>query len=394
MEERVIFLVKKFESGQLATDEKTELLSLIDEYPSIVSAEITNMLNAFESAQATSDSKNVDFEKWNQVINHILSVDRLVTPKKRSIKIYYKWLAAAAVVVLALTVTLRIQNHSPKKHVFLTDIAPGGNKATLTLANGRKISLNDIANGELIKEAGLSISKTTNGQLVYNIEKNSAVADDQQVNVISTPNGGEWQIRLPDGSLVWLNALSSLEYPLNIGTTTVRKVKLKGEAYFEVAKDSKHPFIVETDKQKLEVLGTHFNINSYTNESLTKTTLLEGIVRISAIQNLNEYQVLKPGQQSVLSENGIEIKAVDTDESVAWKNGYFMFNNEKQESILRKIARWYNVKVEYADKEAKDVMYYGTVSRFDKISQVLRKFEQTGEVRFEMQGNKLIVYKD
>ena len=394
MEERVIFLVKKFESGQLAPDEKTELLSLIDQYPSIVSAEITNMLNAFESAQATSDSKNIDFEKWNQVINHILSVDRLVTPKKRSIKIYYKWLAAAAVLALALTVTLRIQNHSSKKHVFLTDIAPGGNKATLTLANGRKISLNDIANGDLIKEAGLSISKTTNGQLVYNIEKNSAIADDQQVNVISTPNGGEWQIRLPDGSLVWLNALSSLEYPLNIGTTTVRKVKLKGEAYFEVAKDSKHPFIVETDKQKLEVLGTHFNINSYTNESLTKTTLLEGSVRISAIQNLNEYQVLKPGQQSVLSENGIEIKAVDTDESVAWKNGYFMFNNEKQESILRKIARWYNVKVEYADKEAKDVMYYGTVSRFDKISQVLRKFEQTGEVRFEMQGNKLIVYKD
>lgn len=394
MEERVIFLVKKFESGQLATDEKTELLSLIDQYPSIVSVEITNMLNAFESAQATSDSKNIDFEKWNQVINHILSVDRLVTPKKRSIKIYYKWLAAAAVLALALTVTLRIQNHSSKKHVFLTDIAPGGNKATLTLANGRKISLNDIANGDLIKEAGLSISKTTNGQLVYNIEKNSAIADDQQVNVISTPNGGEWQIRLPDGSLVWLNALSSLEYPLNIGTTTVRKVKLKGEAYFEVAKDSKHPFIVETDKQKLEVLGTHFNINSYTNESLTKTTLLEGSVRISAIQNLNEYQVLRPGQQSVLSENGIKIKAVDTDESVAWKNGYFMFNNEKQESILRKIARWYNVKVEYADKEAKDVMYYGTVSRFDKISQVLRKFEQTGEVRFEMQGNKLIVYKD
>ena len=394
MEERVIFLVKKFESGQLATDEKTELLSLIDQYPSIVSAEITNMLNAFESAQATSDSKNIDFEKWNQVINHILSVDRLVTPKKRSIKIYYKWLAVAAVLALALTVTLRIQNHSSKKHVFLTDIAPGGNKATLTLANGRKISLNDIANGDLIKEAGLSISKTTNGQLVYNIEKNSAIADDHQVNVISTPNGGEWQIRLPDGSLVWLNALSSLEYPLNIGTTTVRKVKLKGEAYFEVAKESKHPFIVETDKQKLEVLGTHFNINSYTNESLTKTTLLEGSVRISAIQNLNEYEVLKPGQQSVLSENGIEIKAVDTDESVAWKNGYFMFNNEKQESILRKIARWYNVKVEYADKEAKDVMYYGTVSRFDKISQVLRKFEQTGEVRFEMQGNKLIVYKD
>ncbi|MFD2285749.1 DUF4974 domain-containing protein [Pedobacter petrophilus] len=394
MEERVKFLIAKFQSGQLAADEKAELLILIEEYPSMVSAEITNLLYAYEAAKEAEHSKSVDHYKWNQVLGEILSADRLLVVKKSPVKIYLKWLAVAAVLALALAVTLRIQSGKERQYVLATDIAPGSNKAILTLANGKKISLNDIADGDLIREAGLSISKTASGHLVYNVVNLADETDSNKTNTISTPNGGEWQIRLPDGSNVWLNAASSLEYPLNIGTAGNRKVKLKGEAYFEVAKDAAHPFIVETEKQKLEVLGTHFNISSYTDENATKTTLLEGSVRISALKNLSDYEILKPGQQSVLSENGIEINAVDTDESIAWKNGYFMFNNEKQVSILRKIARWYNVKVEYADKEAKDVMYYGTVSRFDKISKVLHKFEQTGEVRFEMQGNKLIVYKD
>ena len=160
-----------------------------------------------------------------------------------------------------------------------------------------------------------------------------------------------------------------------------------------MAKDKAHPFIVKTAKQELEVLGTHFNINSYPDEPVTKTTLIEGSVRVANLDK-SDTQILKPGQQSILINGGFEVKNVDTDEAVAWKNGYFMFNNEKQESILRKLARWYNVEIEYADQEAKNVMYYGTVSRFEKISKVLRKFEQTGEVRFDIKGNKIIVYKE
>lgn len=391
MEERIKFLVAKFNSGELSAVEKAELQRLVEDYPSMVSAEITDLLYASESNSELPAA--VDQHKWNKVLGKILAVDRHLTVKKSPVKIYLKWIAVAAVLALVIAVVLRIQTGGKNKDSFATDIAPGGNRATLTLANGKKISLNEIAEGELIREAGLSISKAANGQLIYHIEKNTSTADDTGVNVISTPNGGEWQIRLPDGSSVWLNAASSLEYPINIGSTTLRKVKLKGEAYFEVAKDSKHPFIVETAEQKLEVLGTHFNVNSYADENLTKTTLLEGSIRISEIINPAASEILKPGQESVLSATGIRIKDVDTDESISWKNGYFMFNNEKQESILRKIARWYNVKVEYADEEAKDVMYYGTVSRFDKISQVLRKFEQTGEVRFDIDKNKITVYK-
>lgn len=392
MEERVKYLVSQFQSGQLATVEKTELLKLIEEHPTLVSDEIADLLKAFDSEQKPVALQKPEQDRWNLVVNRILSVDKPNVRKKYLYFNYFKW-ATAAVLLIGLATTLYFYHDTNRHRALATDIAPGGNKATLTLANGRKISLNDIANGELIKEAGLSISKTANGQLVYNIEKVGTTADDQGVNVISTPNGGEWQIRLPDGSTVWLNAASSLEYPINIALTPVRKVRLKGEAYFEVAKDTKHPFVVETPEQKLEVLGTHFNVNSYADEHITKTTLLEGSIRISDVNNTSASEMLKPGQQSVLSSTGIRINDVDTDESIAWKNGYFMFNNERQESIMRKIARWYNVKVEYADAEARDVVYYGTVSRFDKISQVLRKFEQTGEVRFEIEKDKLTIFK-
>jgi len=392
MEERVLFLINKFQSGQMVEAEKTELLLFIEDHPDAVSEEILNLLMAHDSLDTNDDEIQINHHKWDSILQKIVSVDHLKYQRKSSIPLYYKW-AAAAILILALT-SIFIYKIREKLPVFTTDIAPGGNKAILTLANGKKISLSDVANGNVIKEAGLSISKTADGHLVYHVMNEDQSTGGNETNTITTPNGGEWQIHLPDGSDIWLNAASSLEYPLNMGKASIRSVRLKGEAYFEVAKDSAHPFVVETEKQKLEVLGTHFNINSYADERTTRTTLLEGSVRISSRTNLGEYEILKPGEQSVLSAQGIKINTVDTDESVAWKKGYFMFNNEKQESILRKISRWYNIKVEYADEEAKDVMYYGTVSRFDKISQVLHKFEQTGEVRFEMQGNKLIVYKD
>ncbi len=388
MEERVNFLVQKFQDGQLEDVEKQELLTFVDEYPAVVSAEIMKMIADHENVK-----DEADMDKWSVIADRIVSVDRPHSVKKMKFSLYFRW-AAAAIFIVALTTVLTVYKEKKEVHVFASDIAPGGNKAILTLADGKKISLSDAANGDLIKQAGLSISKTADGQLVYNVEKTDRILDNAKMNTISTPNGGEWQIRLPDGSTVWLNAASSLEYPLDIGVDKNRIVKLNGEAYFEVAKDAARPFIVETEKQKLEVLGTHFNVNSYPDEHTTRTTLLEGSVRISDVKNLSASEILKPGEQSVLSGNGIKVNAVNTDESIAWKNGYFKFDNEKQESIMRKISRWYNVQVEYADQEAKEVMYYGTMSRFEKISQVLRKFEQTGEVRFDLKGNKLIVYKE
>ena len=386
MEERIHYLLQQFTAKTLSQSEREELLVLAENSTSLLSDEIVKMIIAEEE-----HAVDVVEEKWNPVLNKILAVDKPSRSPKRILMKSLKW-AAAAVVFIVFSFAAYLSLQKKKEHVFATDVAPGKNKAILTLADGKKISLSDAMNGDIAKEAGFSITKTADGQLVYNVAGSENV-NDSRLNTISTPNGGEWQIQLPDGSMVWLNAASSIQYSLNIGTAKQRVVKLDGEAYFEVAKNATHPFIVETDKQSVEVLGTHFNINSYKDERVTKTTLLEGSVRVS--HNItNESEVLKPGEQSLVSVSGMDIKEVDVDESIAWKNGYFMFNNERQESILRKVARWYNVEIEYADADAKEVMYYGTVSRFEKISKVLRKFEQTGEVRFDIKGNKVIVYKE
>lgn len=387
MEQRINYLLKQFTADALSPTEKQELLALADGNTSLISDEIVKMIMAEEEAGV----ETVEREKWDNVLNGILATDK---PKKapRSILLRpLKWVAAAVVLVV-FSFTAYLSLNKKKEHVFASDVAPGKNKAILTLADGKKISLSDAVTGDVAKEAGFSITKTADGQLVYNIAE-AENANDSRLNTISTPNGGEWQIRLPDGSTVWLNAASSIQYSLNIGTAKSRLVKLEGEAYFEVSKNKEHPFIVETARQAVEVLGTHFNINSYLDEKVTRTTLLEGSVRVSH-NDTKESEILKPGEQSLVTSAGINVKAVDVDEAIAWKNGYFMFNNEKQESVLRKIARWYNVEIEYADPAAKEVMYYGTVSRFEKISKVLRKFEQTGEVRFDIKGNKVIVYKD
>ncbi|RLJ77222.1 FecR family protein [Pedobacter alluvionis] len=384
--ERIHYLLQQFTAKTLSQSEKDELLVLAENSTSLLSDEIVKMIIAEEA-----NVVNVDEGKWNPVLNKILTIDKPTRSPKRILMNSLKW-AAAAVVFIAFSLTAYLSLQKKKEHVFATDIAPGKNKAILTLADGRKISLSDAMKGDIAKEAGFSITKTADGQLVYNVAGSENV-NDTRLNTISTPNGGEWKIQLPDGSTVWLNAASSVQYSLNIGTAKQRVVKLDGEAYFEVAKNAAHPFIVETDKQAVEVLGTHFNINSYKDEKVTKTTLLEGSVRVSH-KSTNESEVLKPGEQSLVSVSGIAIKEVDVEEAIAWKKGYFMFNNERQESILRKVARWYNVEIEYADPAAKDVMYYGTVSRFEKISKVLTKFEQTGEVHFDIKGNKLIVHKE
>jgi len=198
---------------------------------------------------------------------------------------------------------------------------------------------------------------------------------------------------LPDGSNVWLNAESSLTYPTSFSSFIERKVELKGEAYFEVAHNKEKPFIVHTlslsedMNQEIEVLGTHFNINSYENEDAIKTTLLEGAVRIKTPRT---EAILKPKQQSSLGKHGLRVVTIDTEGAVAWKNGYFMFDDEGLESIMRKIARWYDVEVEF-QKVNKEQMFSGTVSKFTDVAKVLNKLELTGGVHFEIIERRIIV---
>jgi len=272
---------------------------------------------------------------------------------------------------------------------YATDIAPGQQGATLTLANGEKIRLSQASNGELAKQAGVTISKTASGQLIYEFKPSTRTETDPgAINTLTTAKGETYQVRLPDGSLVWLNAASSLTYTAALTERRQRRVKLSGEAYFEVAKDKVHPFIVESNQQEVEVLGTHFNISSYPDDAASKTTLLEGSVRVSArTKGVTQHtKILKPNQQSTLIGATLSVSETEGDYAIAWKEGFFMFNNESLESAMSRIARWYNVQVLYDDEEAKGGNYFGRISRYENVSKVLKMLSRTDLVNFKIEG--------
>lgn len=306
----------------------------------------------------------------------------------------FPWVAAAAVLLICLSFGIYTYlDQAPKNNpgqvsTIQNKVEPGENKAVLVLANGKKVNLMEAANGEIATQSGIVITKTREGQLVYT---NPARADEKtktdQVpfNEILTPNGGQYQLNLPDGTAVWLNAASSLKYPTYFSGRE-RKVELTGEAYFEVAKNKAMPFIVKTGRQEVRVLGTHFNINSYSNEKETKTTLLEGAVKVAGN---GATVVLKPGQQAVLSSSQLQVQPVDIEEAIAWKNGYFQFNRSDLESLMRQVSRWYNVKVQYTGKiPLKE--YTGKIPRHVSTEKLIEMLNYSG-IKCQLQESGIVV---
>jgi ferric-dicitrate binding protein FerR (iron transport regulator) len=267
------------------------------------------------------------------------------------------------------------------------DVLPGGNKAVLTLANGKTITLDSAKNGLLANEGNAHIKKTHDGQLVYEGGKNEAADVPAAMNTVSTPRGGQYQLVLDDGSKVWLNSASSLSFPATFKGAT-REVEITGEAYFEVAKNAKMPFKVKVNNTVVEVLGTHFNIMAYNDEDAMKTTLLEGSVKIS---NKQFSGLLKPGQQALLKQNGpIKITdEADADDAVAWKQGIFQFRDASIEAIMRQAARWYDVQVSFAGKiPAKE--FTGRISRNVKASELMGMLKYMG-VNFKIEDKHITV---
>jgi ferric-dicitrate binding protein FerR (iron transport regulator) len=325
----------------------------------------------------------------DQVWTHI-QPDQIY-PKK--INSWYP-IAAAAAVLIFISVGSYFWLHKKNKASINTiaknDITPGKNQATLTLANGKKLVLGDVVTGQLAREAGVIISKTRNGELIYTARTVTGKGLlSTAFNELETSRGQQYQVVLPDGSHVWLNAASSLKYPVVFGGKE-RLVELKGEAYFEVSHNKAMPFKVKTPQQVVEVLGTHFNVDAYSDEKATATTLMEGSVKVTAVAN-HKNIVIKPGQQSTVSASGVNVQQVDTDEAIAWKNGYFQLNDENLESIMRKVSRWYNVDVEYIDNAPQSLVFSGTVSKYKNVSQVIKILELTNEVHFKIDGNRIIV---
>jgi len=339
--------------------------------------------------------------KVTDVLNYILVQPQRNRPKTISIR---KFIAVAAAVVLVIGIGLfyyhpKVNQDQPRVAVYKNDVAPGKQGATLTLASGKKIRLTDAADGELAEEAGVVISKSANGQLVYEIKDTDAGAN--KTNILSTARGETYQIRLPDGSVVFLNAASSLKYPASFVKHLNREVQLTGEGYFEVAKDKNRPFTVESGGQKVEVLGTHFNISAYQGEHI-KTTLLEGSVRIAPViptdrkgasrQTSNDI-VLKPNQQSSFMEgSGISVKEVDAIEFISWTSNKFSFASEEIGEIMKKIERWYDVEIVYND-DVQRIKVTGSISRFANLSALLSILQKTGPVSFKVEGRKVFVSK-
>lgn len=310
-------------------------------------------------------------------------MDREITairqaPKKRG---YRLALAASVLLLLSAGGYLALRQPAPVTTQAL-NFAPGGNKAVLTLAGGKQIVLTGVRNGQLAKQGSATITKAADGQLVYRSGGEAAPA----YNTLTTPRGGQYHLTLADGTGVWLNAASSISYPVAF-TGKERRVSITGEAYFEVAHDAARPFRVTSNGQAVEVLGTHFNINSYANEPGARTTLLEGSIRLTAGGN---QQILRPGQQATVNSGLISLSTADVGEATAWKDGYFEFSNADIQTVMRQLSRWYAVDIEFSGPATTET-FTGRISRFRNISQVLKIVEASNSVHITVQGRRIMV---
>jgi len=390
--QRITVLIQQFADGSISREDYTELIRHFnltgnDEQLFTAMDEVWNDANP--SVPYTQEQE----ERFYQ---QLISTPAF-TPTKHTKRTLSLWsrLTAAAVVLVAVSAGIyfyRIADQPGDPDRFVkNDLAPGGNKATLTLADGRVINLNDAAQGDLASQGGIAIMKTKDGQLVYSVKGADAAnpAQAMLLNTIATPRGGQYQVNLPDGSKVWLNTSSSLKFPVQFSKNE-RRVVLSGEAYFEVAKNKLKPFVVKTAAQEVEVLGTHFNIHAYPDERNLKTTLMEGAVAISFTNPAIKEALLKPGQQAQLNgSEQLKVLDVDIEQAIAWKNGLFMFDGQDLEGIMKQVSRWYDVDVVFENDEVKKKTFKGTISRFNHISQLLQVLESTGSVEFKMEGRRI-----
>ncbi len=309
-------------------------------------------------------------------------------------KPWFRYAAAAVIIFGALGSFLLLQNKKANTtpvsiaKTQTKDIAPGSNKAILTLGNNSKIILDSAANGRLAQQGSTTIIKQTNGELVYNTSSEKPNSTAIAFNTLTTPRGGQYQLTLPDGTKAWLNAGSSITYPTSFAGNR-RKVTITGEVYFEVVHNASKPFSVSVRGMEVEDIGTHFNINAYTDETTIRTTLLEGKVRVKLNR---QSKILVPGQQArIIQEpsNQILIKAINTEDAVAWKNGFFHFDQANIESVMRELSRWYDIEVQF-EKPVSDHLYGGKISRNLNLSQVL-EILKTNNVHFKADGRKITV---
>ena len=412
--ERLDYLLKQYLDNLITKDEFAELLLHLENEGS--STELQAVLERL--IMQSPEAVDYQEENWEPLYQKVLQASTSQEHAEKPVhggsiksrRFDRRWMMAAAVVLVLGTGFLWYQQQRAKLPVSAPllatthDLAPGTNKATLTLADGTTIDLDAARNGVLGQQGKTRLIKSKDEELVYQPGQDKRVADSRtsagneaRYNLLTTPRGGQYQLQLPDGSKVWLNAATSLRYPTSF-TGADRVVELKGEAYFEITADAKKPFKVkvlkggapEAEPLQVEVLGTHFNIMDYDEEPAIRTTLLEGLVRVSK----GSHNVLvKPGEQARLgSSEELRVMAADTEEAVAWKDGMFRFRDAGIGEVMRQLARWYDVEVVYVNGVPRD-RFQGEMYRNVNASKILKVLEASG-VHFTVEGKKINLFMD
>jgi len=360
---------------------------------------INDPLNAQQVKEVLGDTLNQETEEralpgYRQQLILDRIFDHQSLPEKKFKHRALRWVKlAAAVLLFVLPGIYFLKTNRPKPTALAAitkpkqiDVQPGGNKAILTLGDGSQIVLDSARNGLLAHQGNTKVVKSANGHIAYNTTATGNAAP--IYNTMTTPRGGKYDLQLADGTKVWLNASSSISYPIAFSGTE-RRVTITGEVYFEVAKNKAMPFKINVNGQEeVQVLGTHFNIMAYSDEASVKTTLLEGSVKI--IKN-KMTGMLKPGQQAQLATDGKLSITDDADINavMAWKNGQTLFVNEDIKTIMRRVSRWYDIDVEYQG-DMPGRLFTGGISRESNLS-VLLKVLELNKIHFKMIGKKLIV---
>lgn len=377
----ILPLVQKYLEGTASADEK----AIVDNW--------YYSLHADEVVIPLDEPEKVLTSRLKERMNTILAQDNPVRVLRKTLFFRIAAVFVCITLVSALYYFFFTSADAPvtqEKAVAVPapvkDIAPGGNKAILTLGDGSTITLDSSSNGTLRQQGNMNVIKLADGRLQYKKDAHYHAAKQIIYNNIVTPRGGQYAVELADGTKVWLNASSSIEFPTEF-SDSVREVTITGEVYFEVAHQSK-PFKVKVHDTSIRVLGTHFNVMAYDNESTQNTTLLQGSLIVGTRTHSN---LLMPGNQLRLNKTGdvAFIKNADTEEAVAWRTGKFLFNSADMYSIMRQVERWYNVEVNF--EGIVGLHFSGQLNRYANVSELLRKLELTNEVHFKLEKGKIIV---
>jgi transmembrane sensor len=380
--QRYLNLLEKYLAGKSTGKEE----ALLDEY--------------YKRLQAMSDVDLSDAQEHAMKASILEKIEsRISTPEeqsKQTLKRSYRiWYAAASILIMIAVGSFFIRRDKKAEMVNKVpgatkqDIRPGSNKAVLTLSSGEQIVLTQPHAGILAREGGTQIIKKENGELVYNLgDKTSAHNTKPVYNTITVPRGGQYQLVLSDGSKVLLNAASSLTYPAEFNGR-YRNVELKGEGYFEVAKNASMPFIVKANNVEVRVLGTHFNISAYSDDANITTTLIEGAV---SMNKGKQTKLLAPGQQgiSAYTTSEISVQPANIEQTVGWVKGNFVFKDLNIKEVMRIASRWYDIEVEYRGN-VQSKKFGGTTSRFSNITELLDYMKITGGVNYKIEGRRVIL---